>query len=304
MKTAHQWTVASMAMAFGLAGTLGCGTADTDTIVRISRQNNSGTYAYFREAVLGKKGKFKLGSVDQSGSKDVVELVSKTPSAIGFSGMGYATAEVKMLKLSLKKGEEGIAPTIQSAKDGSYPLARPLFIYTLGDPQGAVKHYLDWIKSTEGQKVVEAEGYVSNAEQPAPPADPPPSETINVEGSDTLVQVAGKWAEIYMEKYPQVNIIVQGGGSGRGIASLINGTTDLANCSREMKPEEKEKASSEHQGKPVIETIIGMDALAVYVHKDNPLDTISIEELASIYGNDGEITKWSQLTDKTTDAKE
>ena len=131
-------------------------------ITRVSRQNNSGTYAYFREAVLGKKRDYKLGSIDQSGSKDVVALVSKTPGAIGYSGMGYATPEVKMLKISKSKGEPGAAPTVENAVDGSYPITRPLRIYTLGEPKGIIKDYLEWIMSAEGQKVVRDLGYVPN----------------------------------------------------------------------------------------------------------------------------------------------
>ena len=129
-------------------------------IVRVSRQNSSGTYAYFREAVLGKKRDYKLGSIDQSGSKDVVALVGRTPGAIGYSGMGYATPEVKMLKISKNKDDEPVAPTVENAKNGSYPITRPLHIYTLGEPAGAIKAYLDWILSAEGQKVVVELGYV------------------------------------------------------------------------------------------------------------------------------------------------
>src|SRR5438045_9476229 len=85
-----------------------------DDITRVSRQNNSGTYAYFREHVLGKKRDYKQGSIDQSGSKDVVALVAKTPCAIGYSGMGYKTADVKWLKISKKKGEKGVARRIKT----------------------------------------------------------------------------------------------------------------------------------------------------------------------------------------------
>ena len=134
-------------------------------ITRVSRQNNSGTYAYFREAVLGKKRDYKLGSYDQSGSKDVVALVSKTPGAIGYSGMGYATPEVKMLKISKKKGEPGVAPTMDNAIKGKYPITRPLHIYTLGDPEGVVAEYLEWINSAEGQAVVSEMGYVPAAKK-------------------------------------------------------------------------------------------------------------------------------------------
>ncbi len=136
----------------------------SDEITRVSRQNNSGTYAYFREAVLGKERDYKLGSVDQSGSKDVVALVSRTPCAIGYSGMGYKTDEVKWAKVSLKKGESGVAPSVTSAKDGSYPISRPLLIFTVGQPTGVAKEYLDWIRSPAGQKVVLDLGYVPVAE--------------------------------------------------------------------------------------------------------------------------------------------
>lgn len=134
----------------------GCSSGE---IIRVSRQSNSGTYEFFREHVLDKRD-FKLGSRDMNGSKEVVELVSHTPCAIGYSGMGYATEQVKMLKVSMKPGEAPAAPTVANALDKSYPLARPLFIYTLGVPEGAVKSYIDWILSPAGQKIVEESGYV------------------------------------------------------------------------------------------------------------------------------------------------
>ncbi len=129
-------------------------------VIRVSRQSSSGTYTFFRDAVLGKKKDFGLGSIDQSGSKDVVALVSRTPSAIGYSGMGYDMPGVKMLCVSKKTGEPGIAPTVENAKKNLYPITRPLQIYVLGEPVGPVKQYLDWILSPEGQKVVLDLGYV------------------------------------------------------------------------------------------------------------------------------------------------
>ena len=132
----------------------------SDEIVRVSRQNNSGTYHYFRKAVLGTTQDYKLGSTDMSGSKDVVALVSRTPCAIGYSGMGYKTDDVKWLRVSQAKGEQGVEPSVDAAADGSYPIARPLYIYTLGEPTGIAKDYLDWILSPAGQKVVLETGYV------------------------------------------------------------------------------------------------------------------------------------------------
>ncbi len=134
--------------------------AKGDEIILVSRQNNSGTYHYFREAIVGKKNEMRLGTVDMNGSKDVVDLISKTPNAIGYSGMGYATPAVKHLKISKKKGEKAVEPTIATTLDKSYPIARPMFMYTAGDPSPQIKKYLDWIISDAGQKIVEETGYV------------------------------------------------------------------------------------------------------------------------------------------------
>jgi phosphate transport system substrate-binding protein len=134
----------------------------TDTITRVSRQNSSGTYVYFGEAVLGKKRDFKLGSIDQSGSVDVVALVANTPGSIGYSGMGYAMPGVKMLKISRHKGEPAIGPTVENAKkkENGYPITRPLLIYTAGEAQGQAKEFLDWIFGKVGQGVVRELGYI------------------------------------------------------------------------------------------------------------------------------------------------
>ncbi|MCP5521410.1 MAG: phosphate ABC transporter substrate-binding protein [Verrucomicrobiales bacterium] len=134
-----------------------------DDILRVSRQSNSGTYEFFREHVLNKQD-FKLGSTDLNGSKEVVEMISNTPTAIGYSGMGYATDKVKMLKIARKAGDTAYAPSVENALNKTYPIARPLYLYTLGEPQGHVKAYIDWILGAEGQKIVAESGYV-----PLPP---------------------------------------------------------------------------------------------------------------------------------------
>ena len=128
-------------------------------IVVVSRQNNSGTYAYFKEAVLGEKGKFRQGTLDMHGSKDVADLVEKTPCAIGYSGLAYVTDHMKALCVAPAAGKPCVKPTEQTAFDGTYPIARPLFMYTNGAPTGEVKKYMDWIKSDAGQCIIEKEGY-------------------------------------------------------------------------------------------------------------------------------------------------
>jgi len=163
-----QLTIENLACIYGENGTcetwtsLGIevpGCAD-QKIIRVSRQSNSGTYEYFRESVLGKTADFKLGSRDMQGSKDVVDLVSKTPCAIGYSGIGYATHEVKSVCLAKDANSPCVTPTVETARSGEYPMSRFLYMYTLGEPQGDIKAYLDWILSPAGQKIVADNGFV------------------------------------------------------------------------------------------------------------------------------------------------
>lgn len=161
-------TIPQLAEIYGEDGTItkwnnlgvansGC---SSDKIIRISRQSNSGTYFYFREALLGKERDFELGSLDLHGSKDVVEVVGRTHCAIGYSGMGYATDHVKMLKVATTSEETYYSPNLENVLAKSYPIARPLYMYSLGEPTGEAKAYLDWILSPEGQKIVQELGFV------------------------------------------------------------------------------------------------------------------------------------------------
>lgn len=128
-------------------------------IVRIGRQNNSGTYAFFREWVLGDKTDFKLGSRDMQGSKDVVDLVERTPCAIGYSGLGYKTPKIRTICVSERADSPCVEPTLDHAVTKTYPISRGLYMYTLGQPQGSIAAYLDWVRSDAGQAIVKRVGY-------------------------------------------------------------------------------------------------------------------------------------------------
>ncbi len=112
--------------------------------------------------------------------------------------------------------------------------------------------------------------------------------TIQNTGSDTLVNLALAWAEEYMTRNPEVRISVTGGGSGTGIASLINGTIQIANASREMSKEEIADARA-HGFEPTRFTV-ALDGIAVVVHRDNPVDGLTIKQISDIYT--GMITNW------------
>jgi phosphate transport system substrate-binding protein len=134
-------------------------------IVLFGRQNNSGTYDYFREHICGKnkEGKqreFRSGISEMNGSAEVVENIARTPLGLGYSGMGYKTPSVNWMKVSNKKGEPGVAPGVEVARSGKYPISRKLYIYTAGEPTAEMKAYIDWILSPAGQKIVEQEGFV------------------------------------------------------------------------------------------------------------------------------------------------
>ena len=136
----------------------------TGKIALFGRQNNSGTYDYFREHICGKKdGKqreFRGGISEMNGSAEVVENVAKTPTALGYSGMGYKIDKVNWLKVSNKKGEPGVEPGGEAARSGKYPISRKLYLYTAGDPAPEIKAYIEWCLGPEGQKIVGHEGFV------------------------------------------------------------------------------------------------------------------------------------------------
>ena len=116
--------------------------------------------------------------------------------------------------------------------------------------------------------------------------------TVTIKGSDTMVILGQRWAEEYMKSHPGTVIQVTGGGSGTGIAALINGSTDIAEASRPMKPEEKDSVKDK-QGKDVVEIPVAQDGVALYVHASNPLKSITLEQAKAVYT--GKLTQWSEL---------
>lgn len=118
-----------------------------------------------------------------------------------------------------------------------------------------------------------------------------PGVAIQNVGSDTMVNLALAWAETYQAENPDVRIAVTGGGSGTGIAGLVNGTVDIANASRQMKPEEVEAAQA--NGIAPVEHIAARDAIAVVVHPSNPVAHLTLQQLSDIFS--GRITNWSEV---------
>ncbi|MEW6101922.1 MAG: phosphate ABC transporter substrate-binding protein [Candidatus Omnitrophota bacterium] len=130
-----------------------------EKIVILSREVNSGTHVYFKEHILRKndpnsKEEFSPSALLLSSSQAIADEVANNPQAIGYYGMGYISAKQKPIAVAKDKTSEYVAPTIDNVLSGKYPVSRPLFIYTNGEPQGLVKKFDEFILSKEGQKIV------------------------------------------------------------------------------------------------------------------------------------------------------
>lgn len=134
-------------------------------IVRLSRETNSGTHVYFLENVLrlGKKDNKTFFSADTlllPSSQGITTETSQNPNAIGYDGLGYVTPDLKVIAVAKEPGGPYVIPSAETVNQGIYPIARDLYMYTSGQPNGEIKAYLDWIRSTEGQKIVDDLGFV------------------------------------------------------------------------------------------------------------------------------------------------
>ncbi len=138
---------------------------DDRPIVLLSRESNSGTHVFFLEEVvrLGEKDNKTLFSQDTlllPSSEGIIAEVRQNPNAIGYDGLGYITPEVKTLAIAPTAADEYVKPSVESVNSGQYPIARPLFMYTPGEPTGLVKTYIDWILGPDGQQIVKELGFV------------------------------------------------------------------------------------------------------------------------------------------------
>jgi len=138
---------------------------DDRPIVLLSRESNSGTYVYFLENVIqyDESIKDRLFSPDTlllPSSEGISNEVRQNPNVIGYDGLGYVTSDQKTVAVAIAAGEPYVSPSEETVNDGSYPIARPLYMYSAGEPEGETKEYLDWIWGPEGQELVQGLGFV------------------------------------------------------------------------------------------------------------------------------------------------
>ena len=133
-------------------------------IVLLSRESNSGTYVYFLEHVVRQGVKsdlmFSPDTLLMPSSEGISNEVRQNPNAIGYDGLGYVTDDQKVLAVAKEATSSPVLPSVDTVNDKTYPISRPLYMYTAGEPQGAVRVYLDWILGPEGQAIVPTLGFV------------------------------------------------------------------------------------------------------------------------------------------------
>lgn len=157
----HQLTVAQLADLFTnkIHNWMELGGEDRP-VVLLSREVNSGTHVYFKEHVLGSKQEFAPEALLMPSSQAIADEVSSNPNAIGYYGMGYTNKENKTVAVARTVSEKYIIPDEADIQSGAYPIARPLFFYTLGEPHGVLKVFLEFVHSPEGQTIVRKTDFI------------------------------------------------------------------------------------------------------------------------------------------------
>ncbi len=286
-------TMAIMAAAVMLAGLLaGCGgkSGGFDSkkdITVISREEGSGTRGAFVELfgiekkdADGKKVDYTISTAEINNSTGVVLTnVSTNEYAIGYASLGAVNDSVKVLKI------DGVEATVENILNGSYKIARPFNIATKGQVSEAAQDFIDFILSSDGQAVVEANGYIP-LETAGAYSGSKPSGKIVVAGSSSVTPVMEKLKEAYLAVNTNAAIEIQQSDSTTGMNSAIEGACDIGMASRELKDSEKEAG--------LVATKIAIDGIAVIVNPKNTVDDLTKDQVMGIYT--GRYKTWADLS--------
>ncbi|MEI6796025.1 MAG: substrate-binding domain-containing protein, partial [Methanomassiliicoccales archaeon] len=265
------------------------------------RQPSSGTYQYFQEVVL-LKGNYSASMVQDTGNVQILNDVKVDPGAIGYVGIGYAKEGGSAVNIQMLKANAtatAYSPLNENAVvSGQYPLSRYLYLYPATIPTGAMKNYFLWLNdNSKGQAVAKANGFyaipqdVHNANL-VKLGETPVSITLKQKGSDTMLELATVWSDLYHENVTTTSIEVSGGGSGVGITALINKLADIAQSSRPMTSAEKTTAIA--AGLNPIEFPVAIDGISIITNPSvTGISTLTMEQLRGLYN--GTYTNWNQV---------
>ena len=278
----------------GGAGSSSNGSSDTGsdaakfdaskTISVVTREEGSGTRDAFTEltGVLVKDGDNKTDNTTTSAvtinsTEAVITNVKDNEAAIGYISLGSLNDTVKALKIG------GVEATADNVKSGDYAVSRPFNIAYKGELSDVAQDFVDYIMSSDGQKIVSDNGYVTVSENAAY-SGKKPSGKISVAGSSSVSPVMEKLAEAYQKVNTNAKVEIQTSDSSAGMQSAMGGTCDIGMASRELKDEEKSALK--------VETI-AKDGIAVIVNNENTCDDLTLDQVKSIYT--GETTVWSDI---------
>lgn len=253
----------------------------------ITREDGSGTRSAFVEltGVLvendsGKSDNTTPYAIVQSSTQAILTGVASDVRAIGYISLGSLNDTVDTLKI------EGIAPSAETIKDGTYKISRPFNIATKSNVNEVTQNFIDYILSKEGQEIVAGEGYVEVVENAEAFAGAKGEGTIKVGGSSSVSPVMEKLAEAYRKINTKVTIEVNTSDSSTGVSAVVEGIADIGMASRELKKSEIEKG--------IEGQAIAKDGIVVVINKENTIEDITLNQLKGIYT--GEITTWEKLT--------
>lgn len=254
------------------------------TISVVTREEGSGTRDAFTEltGVLVKDGDNKTDNTTTSAvtinsTEAVITNVKDNEAAIGYISLGSLNDTVKTLKIG------GVEATADNVKSGDYAVSRPFNIAYKGELSDVAQDFVDYIMSSDGQKIVSDNGYVTVSENAAY-SGKKPSGKISVAGSSSVSPVMEKLAEAYQKVNTNAKVEIQTSDSSAGMQSAMGGTCDIGMASRELKDEEKSALK--------VETI-AKDGIAVIVNNANTCDDLTLDQVKSIYT--GETTVWSDI---------
>lgn len=254
------------------------------TISVVTREEGSGTRDAFTEltGVLVKDGDNKTDNTTTSAvtinsTEAVITNVKDNEAAIGYISLGSLNDTVKALKIG------GVEATADNVKSGDYAVSRPFNIAYKGELSDVAQDFVDYIMSSDGQKIVSDNGYVTVSENAAY-SGKKPSGKISVAGSSSVSPVMEKLAEAYQKVNTNAKVEIQTSDSSAGMQSAMGGTCDIGMASRDLKDEEKSALK--------VETI-AKDGIAVIVNNANTCDDLTLEQVKSIYT--GETTVWSDI---------
>jgi len=263
----------------------GCATENNNEIVVVSREEGSGTRGAFIE-LFGIEEKDSNGNkVDKTtdeatvvnSTSVVMTTVAGNKNSIGYISLGSLNDTVKAVKV------DGVEPTVENIKNNTYKVFRPFNIATRDDISELAQDFISFILSSDGQKVVEENGYIAASEK-GPYSSTKPSGKIVIAGSSSVTPLMEKLKEAYLKVNTNAEIEIQASDSTTGMKLAMEGTCDIGMASRELKESELKKL------KP---TVIAMDGLVVIVNKENPVSNLTSDQIKGIFK--GEITSWNEV---------